>query len=233
MNFGVLLSEKPESNVCSDTVIMAVDVGEGSRRVWTAAASWRLAVLGLAELHVIIELELRANWPTDYMDGLNLSSFHFLSSVTYELGEGMERVECVCVRVCACCIHLCACWLLHHWNQWLSRRDIHPHWLFVSFQHALLCCCWFSHELLLTRWRAHVILNRCAMCRRNAVIPKPLTCSVFLTQPKNKCHCSAFWKLFAVNKTHNSTSLLLPSFPLSLLCFCPPSHCLGHHPLWI
>lgn len=150
-------------------VIMAAEVGEGNgwgAGLYVAAAWWCLA--GLWSYGPTDQLTTWMVWIR-----LNSStSFHFLSSAVWEFDWGIG--VCVCVRVCA---RACARLLLHlDLIQWLWQfsQEHWSTWLFIGFQHVLLCRRRCSHELQLTHWRAHVILCTCTLVRQQCCfLPKP------------------------------------------------------------
>ncbi len=168
---------------------------------------------------------------------------HFIFSHLY-LRVWLSGCECwerVSVCVCARCIHICV-HVRFYILVWINdcgsfHRNTHPH---SSMAFHRLPACLALPSLALTWAPAHTLASDMwfradvAVYESNAVIPQPPSCVVLLnTAQKQVPLLCLFENCSPMNKTHNATSLFLPSFSFFLLCSFPLSHYLGHHPLWI
>lgn len=175
-----------------------------------------------------MEMELRADWPTPWMVWIRLYSsthFIFLPSVCKSLIEGMEATRaCVCTKYTSECMCASSSWFGSTTVAVFTRTFICIHLrLFIGFQHALLCrlpvLTWApAHTFGEHMWFWTDVWKQCCYTSTS----QDVQCSwTLLCLLKN---CSQ------MNKTHDATSFLLPSFSFLLLCSCPLSLCLGHQP---
>lgn len=171
-------------------------------------------------------MELRAGWSTDSMDGLNWSLlFHliyFLSSVCKSLIEGMGAFS-----VCACMMYAYVC--MSAFMVWINNcGSFHRNTPHSSMAFYRLTCSAVAGPHM---GPCSYIGEHMWFCKA-FYTSTPKLSSVFYHSPPKSATILPFENCSLMNKTHNATSLFLPSFshflPLFLL-----SICLGHHPLWI
>lgn len=149
-------------------------------------------------------MELRADWPTDSMDGLIWSLLFHLIAFLFICKSLIERMRAltVCVHNVYVCVHVCLC-LYQGLNQWLAvfthtqkKTLIHIHpWLFICFQHASLCRHRSTHFAA-----AHSLASACDRCSCYTSTPKFSSVFLFLTKPKTSAIGLLFENCSLMNK---------------------------------